>query len=69
MKTRSRTQSKKLNTSSVTLKSRLKERRQTKIDSKAAESKAFKSVIRSTSFRDGDGYWTVKEHNACMKAI
>ena len=59
MKTRSRTQSKKLNTSSVTLKSRLKERRQIKTDDKA--NKAFKSVIKA--------YWTAEEHKACMKAI
>ena len=45
---------KKLNTSSVTLKSRLKERRQAKIDAKATKSKA---INRSTHCKR----WTAQE--------
>ena len=56
MKTILRTQSKKLNTSSVT--SRLKERRKAKIESKADKTRAKERVD-----------WTPQEHKACMEAL
>ena len=65
MNKRIRTESRKSNTSSSTMRSRLKKRRQAKIDLKAAESRVFKSVPRNQDFKK----WTTQEHKDCMKAF
>ena len=68
MKTRTSSQSGKTNTSPAAplshLKaSRLKARRQSKMNSKAEKSRSIKRVTTKYFF------WTAKEHKACMEAI
>lgn len=65
MNKRSRTQSKKFSTPSGTMKNRLKERRQTKINAKADKSRAFKSKTLKSGGKRGKP-WTDLEHKTCM---